>query len=60
MEDARQRDGELTQLRTDRETKPRMWFAGPAPAEVEQDIPAEGESYSPEAYNIYQWKKADE
>jgi hypothetical protein len=34
-----------------------MWFAGPAPVEVEDDIPREGESYSGKAYSIYNWKK---
>ncbi len=47
----------LTQLRTEKETKPRMWFAGPAPAEVENDVPVEGESYKPSAYDIYNWGK---
>ena len=54
---AAQDDGvELVQLRVDKNTKPRMWFAGPAPAEIEDRIPQEGESYGPEAYNIYNWK----
>jgi tetrathionate reductase subunit B len=55
-------DVELVQLRAEKETNPRMWFAGPAPAEIEERIPREGESYSPEAYNIYNWKeeKSDE
>ena len=47
---------ELVQLRVDKNTKPKMWFAGPAPAEVEERVPKEGESYNPEAYNIYNWK----
>ncbi len=52
-------DGQLplVQLRTDRETRPRMWFSGPAPAELESRVPAEGDSYSPEAYDIYNWKE---
>ncbi|MFK7769683.1 MAG: 4Fe-4S dicluster domain-containing protein [Mariniblastus sp.] len=51
----------LVQLRSEKETKPRMWFAGDAPAKIEPRIPEEGESYNPEAYNIYNWKpsKAD-
>ena len=36
-----------------------MWFAGDAPAEIEKVIPVEGESYSPQAYDIYNWKKSD-
>lgn len=47
----------LVQLRGEKETKPRMWFAGKAPAEIEERIPREGESYNPEAYNIYNWKE---
>ena len=57
MEDAKAANGELSQLRPEKNTNPRMWFAGPAPVEVEEDIPHEGESYSPEAYNIHNWKK---
>ncbi len=58
MAEAKAADGELTQLRTDKNTKPRMWFAGPAPLEVEDDVPREGESYNPDAYSIYTWKKS--
>jgi Fe-S-cluster-containing dehydrogenase component len=57
MDEARRASGELSQLRTDANTKPRMWFAGPAPAEIEPSLPKEGESYSPAAYNIYNWKQ---
>ncbi len=58
MTEAKAADGELTQLRPEKNTKPRMWFAGPAPPEAEDDIPREGESYSPAGYNIYNWKKS--
>ena len=57
MRAARQAEGELQQLRSDKKTRPRMWFAGPAPAVVEESVPREGESYSPEAYNIYNWQQ---
>lgn len=57
IDEAEKATGELTQLHPEKNTKPRMWFAGPAPAEVESSIPTEGESYSPEAYDIYNWKK---
>lgn len=57
MEDAKNADGELQQLREEKGTKPRMWFAGPAPPEIEDAVPREGESYSPDAYSIYNWKK---
>ena len=49
----------LTQLRDERETQPRMWFAGRAAAEIEERVPREGESYSPEAYDVYNWKESD-
>lgn len=49
----------LTQLRDEKETKPRMWFSGDAPAEIEPRVPREGESYNPEAYNIYNWKPTE-
>lgn len=57
MADAQANDVELVQLREEKQTRPRMWFAGPAPPEVENDIPREGQSYSGEAYNIHNWKK---
>ncbi len=47
----------LVQIRAEKNTKPRMWFAGPAPAEIEQRVPREGQSYSTHAYNIYNWKE---
>lgn len=49
----------LVQLRGEKKTKPRMWFAGPSPAEIESRIPAEGESYNNDSYNIYNWKETD-
>jgi len=57
MSEAEADDAKLSQLRTEKDTKPRMWFAGPAPVEIEDDIPREGESYDPDAYNIHNWKK---
>ncbi len=56
MDAAKEERVDLVQLRTDRQTRPRVWFAGPAPAAVEDAIPAEGESYSGDAYDIYHWK----
>ena len=52
--------GELQQLRPEKQTKPRMWFRGDATPEVEPVIPKEGESYGPDAYNIYNWTKNDD
>ena len=50
----------LVQLRGEKNTKPRMWFSGPAPAEIEARVPREGESYNNDAYNIYNWKEKKE
>lgn len=47
----------LTQLREEKGTKPRTWFAGKASVEVEERVPKEGESFGPDAYNIYNWKE---
>lgn len=57
LDAARQHGVELVQLRAQKETRPRMWFAGPAPANIEPRVPREGQSYSPDAYNIYNWKE---
>lgn len=51
---------ELQQLRPEKNTKPRMWFAGSAVTEIEPVIPKEGESYAPDAYNIYNWKQTND
>lgn len=51
---------ETTQLRAEKETRPRMWFAGQAPVEIEERVPKEGQSYSPEAYNIFNWKEGQD
>ncbi len=53
--DAEQTDDGVTQLRSEKGTKPRMWFTGQAAVEVEERVPRENESYSPEAYDIYNW-----
>ena len=47
---------EMSRLREEKKTEPRMWFAGPAPQELEERVPREGESYDPDAYSIYNWK----
>jgi Fe-S-cluster-containing dehydrogenase component len=57
MSEAKERDLELVQIRDEKQTKPRMWFAGPAPVEIEDDIPREGQSYHGDTYSIYNWKK---
>ncbi len=48
---------EVSQLREEKNTKPRMWFSGPATQEIEERVPREGSSYGPEAYSIYNWKE---
>lgn len=58
MNEAKSQELPLVQLRAQKKTKPRMWFAGPGPAEIEERVPKEGESYNPEAYNIYNWKES--
>ncbi|NND98390.1 MAG: 4Fe-4S dicluster domain-containing protein [Pirellulaceae bacterium] len=58
MQNAEDADEELSQLRADKETKPRMWFIGKALPVIEKVIPREGESYSGESYDIYRWKEA--
>lgn len=60
MKRAEDEDVELVQIRVEKETKPRMWFAGPAAAEIEKKLPREGESYRPESYDIYNWKEGDQ
>ena len=60
MKEAEQQDGKLKQLRSEKNTKPRMWFAGKGPVEIEERVPKEGQSYAPTAYDIYQWKDTDE
>ncbi|MEC9094225.1 MAG: hypothetical protein VX438_16060, partial [Planctomycetota bacterium] len=56
--EAESNGGETTQLRPEKGTRPRMWFAGDGPAEIEERIPVEGESYNPDAYNIFGWKES--
>ena len=58
MKDAEEASGPAQQLRPEKETRPRMWFAGDALPVVEKVVPREGESFSGEAYDIYRWKEA--
>lgn len=58
---ALEKEGQKTsQLRAEAGTKPRVWFTGPAPEKVEPKIPRQGESYSGEAYDIYNWKESSD
>ena len=56
MKEAETAAGSLTQLREEKKTKPRVWFAGEAPSKIEHKVPVEGESFGPEAYSIFNWK----
>ena len=58
IREAEEAEGGLQQLRPEKGTQPRMWFAGPAPVEVEKVVPGEGESYQPGAYDIYNWSQS--
>ena len=58
MDEAKKATGELQQLRADKNTKPRTWFAGKAAVEIEERVPKEGQSFSTDAYNIYNWKES--
>lgn len=57
MAEAEDNGVQTIQLRSEKGTRPRMWFAGDSPVEIEERIPQEGKSYSPESYNIYGWKE---
>ena len=53
-----EREGELETLRPEKGTRPRMRFAVEPDRPMsawEGKIPREGESYDPEAYNVYNW-----
>jgi tetrathionate reductase subunit B len=55
-------EGALEQLRPEKQTQPRMWFAisQDRPMSVWQNkIPGEGASYAPDAYSVYSWKDKD-
>lgn len=58
MSEAEDSGESLVQLRSEKGTQPRMWFVGEAAIENEAAVPREGQSYGPEAYSIYNWKKA--
>jgi tetrathionate reductase subunit B len=58
MKEAEESGVELSRLREEKKTEPRMWFSGPAPEHVEHRVPREGESYAPGGYDIYNWKES--
>jgi tetrathionate reductase subunit B len=53
-------EGALEQLRAQKDTKPRAWYATsedhPA-ASFESKLPGEGQSYHPDAYSVYEWQQ---
>lgn len=55
-----QAEGVLGQLRPEKGTQPRMWFAGdkdrPTTAWADK-VPREGQSYRNDAYSVYEWKQ---
>ena len=60
MREAEASQESARQLRPEKGTKPRMWFAGPAVDEVENDVPREGQSLSTDAYSIYNWRQTNQ
>ena len=60
MQEAEEAGVELSRLREEKQTEPRMWFSGPAPDHVEHRVPREGESYAPDGYDIYNWKESND
>ena len=62
MADVEASGEKLQQLRAEKGTVPRTWFAGDGVVEIEERVPREGESYGTAAYDIYNWpaSKGDE
>ena len=53
--------GDLEQLREQKGTKPRTWYATDENHRVkewESKIPVEGQSYHPDAYSVYEWQES--
>lgn len=60
MKAALESENKLAELRPDKETKPRMWFAVDEDRPMsawEHRIPAEGESYRADDYSVFNWGK---
>lgn len=52
----------LEQVRAEKGTKPRMYFAtdeNHRVAKWESKVPGEGQSYHPDAYSVYEWQETD-
>ena len=55
-------EGVLEQLRPEKGTQPRAWYAVDADRpmrEWEPKVPREGQSYANDAYSVYQWKEKE-
>ncbi|MEM7204171.1 MAG: 4Fe-4S dicluster domain-containing protein [Planctomycetota bacterium] len=55
-------EAKIEQLRPEKGTQPRMWFAvddDRPMREWEPKVPREGRSYGPDAYSIYEWKEPE-
>ncbi len=53
-------EGALEQVRTEKETKPRTYYATDENHRVkawESKVPGEGQSYHPDAYSVYEWQE---
>ncbi len=54
-------EGALEQLRKEKGTEPRTWYATDENHRVkewESKIPGEGQSYHPDAYSVYEWQES--
>ncbi len=53
-------EGALEQLRPEKKTQPRTWYATSEEhraASFESKLPGEGQSYHPDAYSVYEWQE---
>jgi tetrathionate reductase subunit B len=53
-------EGALEQVRKDKKTEPRTWYATDDNHRVdawETKLPGEGQSYHPDAYSVYEWQE---
>lgn len=53
-------EGALEQIRPEKKTAPRTWYAtdeNHRVAAFESKLPAEGQSYHPDAYSVYEWQE---
>jgi len=60
MADAEASGETLQQLREEKGTVPRTWFAGDAVVEIEERVPREGEPYGTAVYDIFNWSASED